>query len=175
LQAQKLQYDFKHGVRTEAKITVPAKILTVANTFDEMTAMQFGGEPASEVSALKLLLENPDVFDPDVVEALIHSINILAAGTSVELNTGEKAVVIRQNEEDILRPMILTFHDNNIVDLSNEMLYGDLEIKDIMKTLDNRYIMTTHLLKQNGIEVDTPDYVSVDGEEVEEYVTGRDF
>lgn len=175
LQAQKLQYDFKHGVRTEAKITVPAKILTVANTFDEMTAMQFGGEPASEVSALKLLLENPDVFDPDVVEALIHSINILAAGTSVELNTGEKAVVIRQNEEDILRPMILTFHDNNIVDLSNEMLYGDLEIKDIMKTLDNRYIMTTHLLKQNGIEVDMPDYVSVDGEEVEEYVPGRDF
>ena len=175
LQAQKLQYDFKHGVRTEAKITVPAKILAVANTFDEMTAMQFGGEPASEVSALKLLLENPDVFDPDVVDALIRSINILAAGTSVELNTGEKAVVIRQNEEDILRPMILTFHDNNIVDLSNEMLYGDLEIKDIMKTLDNRYIMTTHLLKQNGIEVDTPDYVSVDGEEVEEYVPGRDF
>ena len=49
------------------------------------------------------------------------------------------------------------------------------EIVDIMKTLDNRYIMTTHLLKQNGIEVDTPDYVSVDGEEVDEYVPGRDF
>lgn len=175
LQAQKLQYDFKRGMRTDAKITIPAKILTVANTFDEMTAMQFGGEPASEVSALKLLLDNPEVFDPEIVEALIHSINILAAGTSIELNTGEKGVVIRQNEEDILRPMILTFHDNNIVDLSNEVVYGDLEIKDIMKTLDNRYIMNTNLLKQNGIEVDVPDYVSVDGEDVEEYVPGRDF
>ncbi len=176
LQAQKLQYDFKRGMRTtDAKITIPAKVLTVANTFDEMTAMQFGGEPASEVSALKLLLDNPDVFDPEIVDALIHCINILAAGTSIELNTGEKGVVIRQNEEDILRPMILTFHDNNIVDLSNEMLYADLEIKDIMKTLDNRYIMNTGLLKQNGIDVDIPEYVSVDGEDVEEYVPGRDF
>ncbi len=175
LQAQKLQFDFKRGMHADNKIVLPAKVLAVANTFDEMTAMQFGGEPASEVSALKLLLENPDVFDPEVVDALIRSINILAAGTSIELNTGEKGVVIRQNENDILRPMILTFHDNNIVDLSNEVLYGDLEIKDIMKTLDNRYIMNTSLLKQNGIEVEAPDYVSVDDEDIEEYVPGRDF
>lgn len=174
LQAYKLKEAYENGTGIDAKIVQGAKILAVANLFDEMTAMKFGGEPASEVSALKVLIENPEIFDERVVDALIHSINILAAGTSIELNTGEKGVVIRQNE-DILRPVILTFHDNNIVDLSQEMIYGDLEIKDIMKTLDNRYIMNTQFLQQNGIKIETPDYVTVAGEEAEEYVPGRDF
>lgn len=175
MQAQKLHEAFLKGKQIDAKLVQGAKVLAVANAFDEMTAMKFGGEPASEVHALKVLLENPDIFDEQVVDSLIRSIYILASGTSIELNTGEKGVVIRQNEENILRPMILTFHDNNIVDLRNEVLYGDLEIKDIMKTLDNRYIMNTGLLKENGIEVEAPEYVSVAGEETEEYVPGRDF
>lgn len=175
MQAQKLQEAFEKGIRLDAKLVQGAKVLAVANAFDEMTAMKFGGEPTSEVSALKVLLENPDVYDEQVVAAFIRSVYILSSGTSIELNTGEKGVVIRENEDNILRPVILTFHDNNIVDLSNEMLYGDLEIKDIMKTLDNRYIMNTDLLQQKGIEVDTPEYVSVAEEEAEEYVPGRDY
>lgn len=174
MQAYKLKEAYENGTGIDAKIVQGAKILAVANLFDEMTAMKFGGDPASEVSALKVLIENPEIFDERVVDALVHSINILAAGTSIELNTGEKGVVIRQNE-DILRPVILTFHDNIIVDLSQEMIYGDLEIKDIMKTLDNRYIMNTQFLQQNGIKIETPDYVTVAGEEAEEYVPGRDF
>ncbi len=174
MQAYKLKEAYENGSAVEAKVVQGAKVLAAANLFDEMTAMKFGAEPVSEVSALRALIENPEIFDEKVVDALIRSINILAAGTSIELNTGEKGVVIRQNE-DILRPVILTFHDNNIVDLSQELLYGDLEIKDIMKTLDNRYIMNTQFLQQNGIKVETPDYVTVAGEETQEYVPGRDF
>lgn len=174
MQAQKLQEAFLKGKRLDAKLVLGAKVLAVANAFDEMTAMKFGGEPASEVHALKVLLENPDIFDEQVVDALIRSVYILPPGASIELNTGEKGVVIRQNEENILRPIILTFHDNNIVNLGDEILYGDLEIIDIMKTLDNRYIMNPELLKENGIRVDSQEYVSVEGEQTEEYVPKRD-
>ncbi len=174
VQAQKMQSNFEKGIyNSDIKLVPGAKVLLVANVYDEMTAMQFEGEPASEVRALRLLLENPDVFDPGVVDAMIRSINILGAGSCVELNTGEKGLVLVQNNENILRPMILTFDTNMIVDLGNEMAYGDMEIKDIMKTMDNRYVIDTEALKRSGFAFEEPEYVEISEEE--EYVPGRDF
>ena len=174
VQAQKMQSNFEKGIfNPDIKMVPGAKVLLAANAYDEMTAMQLEGEPASEVRALRLLMENPDVFDPDVVDAMIRSINILAPGSCIELNTGEKGLVLTQNDENILRPMVLTFNTNMIVDLSNEMAYGDLEIKDIMKTMDNRYVIDTEALKRSGFAFKEPEYVEVPEEE--EYVPGRDF
>lgn len=174
VQAQKMQSNFEKGIyNADIKLVSGAKVLLVANVYDEMTAMQFEGEPASEVRALRLLLENPDVFDPNVVDAMIRSINILGAGSCVELNTGEKGLVLVQNNENILRPMILTFDTNMIVDLGNEMAYGDMEIKDIMKTMDNRYVIDTEALKRSGFAFEEPEYVEVFEEE--EYIPRQDF
>ena len=138
-----------------------ARVLAVAETYDKMTAMKFDEEPPSEVEALKYLLNNPEVFHSKVVEALIKSINILVPGVSVELNTGEKALVLAANEADVLRPMVLMFKDNTIIDLADMDLYEDLEIKDIMKTLDNRHVMDMDLLKRNGIELEEAEYVEI--------------
>ena len=138
-----------------------ARVLAVAETYDKMTAMKFDEEPASEVEALKYLLNNPEVFHSKVVEALIKSINILVPGVSVELNTGAKGLVLAANEADVLRPMVLMFKDNTIIDLADMDLYEDLEIKDIMKTLDNRHVMDMDLLKRNGIELEEAEYVEI--------------
>lgn len=125
----------------DIKLVTGAKILMVAETFDDMTAIQFHKQPVSEVAALKHFMNHPQYFDPAVVKALTDSVNILTQGVSVELNTGEKGLVLAANERNILRPMILLFNDNTTVDLSDERLYGDLEIVDVMKTMDNRYTM----------------------------------
>ena len=61
--------------------------------------------------------------------------------------------------------MILMFNDNSIIDLSNDTVYGDLEIKDIMKTMDNRYIMNVDLLRRQGIQVEEPVFVEVPQEQ----------
>lgn len=159
-QAQKALESMETGEDISAmKMVNGAKVLTVAETFDTMTAMQFGKEPVSEVATLRHLLKNPKVYDSAVVNALIQSINILSPGVSVELNTGEKALVIAANERNILQPMILMFRDNSMIDLSNEELYGDLEIKDIMKTMDNRYVMNEDMLQKSGVQVETPEFV----------------
>lgn len=138
-----------------------ARILVLAETYDRMTAVQFEKEPTSEVAVLKYFLDNPQIFDSRVVDALIKSINILAPGVSVELNTGEKALVLSANEQNVLQPMILMFRDNSVIDLADTEMYEDLEIKDIMKTLDNRYVMDINLLKQSGVEVEEPEYVEI--------------
>lgn len=160
-QSQKMLYGFRRGEDISAiRLVNGARVLAVAETYDRMTAMKLDEDPASEVEALKFLLDNPEIFHPKVVEALIKSVNILAPGVSVELNTGEKALVLAANEADILRPMLLMFRDNSIVDLADE-LYEDLAVKDIMKTLDNRHVMDVELLKKNGITIEEAEYVEV--------------
>jgi len=131
------------------KMIVGAKILQIANKYDELTAMTLNGETKSEVAAIQELLDNPELYDPQVVNALIQSVNILFPGVSVELSTGEKALVLVENPQNILRPVVLCFQDNSILDLS--LKSNDfIKIVDIMKTLDNRYIMDIETLKEVG-------------------------
>lgn len=141
------------------KVVLGAKVLTVAKTFDSMTAMKLGKDPASEVSVVRHLLEHPEIYDMAVVNALLQSINILVPGISVELSTGEKALVLVENGFNILRPTVLSFTDNSIIDLSNTVAYGDVEIVDIMKTLDNRYIFDSETLAAAGFGKSAPKFV----------------
>ncbi|MCM1086975.1 MAG: HD domain-containing protein [Muribaculaceae bacterium] len=152
------------------KLLMGAKVLAVAEIFDTMTAMQVDKEPASEVAALKFLLDNPKFFDKKVVDAFCKSVNILFPGVSVELNNGEKALVLVENSANILEPLILTFGDNRLIDLSHPAYNGHLEIADVMKTMDNRYVMNMDLLKKQGVEAEEPVYVGDTA--AEEYTPG---
>ena len=140
-QAAKIGTDAENGRQAlEQKISIPARILIVANKYDEMTAMDLQGKSQSEVKAIQVFREHPEIYDQAVVNALVQSVNILFPGVSVELNTGDKALVLAENPQDVLRPTVLTFGDNCIVDLSLTG-YKDLYVVDIMKTLDNRHVM----------------------------------
>ena len=153
-QAHRALSDLERGENSTIKLVDGAKILMVAEVFDTMTAISLDEPPQSEIAALRHMIDNPNFFEPDVVTALTKSINILAPGVSVELNTGDKALVISANDNDILRPMLLSFRDNMIMDLSNTMMYGDVEVVDIMKTMDNRHVMDENALKMAGISVE---------------------
>lgn len=160
------------------KMVMGAKILSVAETYDTMTAVQLDKDPESEVAALKFLLNHLDYFDEKVVNALVNSINILIPGVSVELSTGAKALVLVENRQNILKPMVLTFQDNKVIDLDSREYRGRIEITDIMKTMDNRHVMDTELLKKQGIKAEEPVYVEppleTDAEILgeEEYIPG---
>lgn len=124
-----------------SKLVMASKALIVAEMYDKMTAMNASGEPRSEVEVIKLFKKYKEFFDQDAVEALFKSVNFLSEGCCVELSNGEKALVISANDRDVLRPTVLCFSTNTVVDLGQIMMYGDLEIADIMKTLDNRHVM----------------------------------
>lgn len=175
MQAQNNLDNLQRGRATDmSRMVTGAKILSVAETFDTMTAVQLDRERRSEIAAFKHLLQNPRYFDEKVVSALSDSINILVPGVSVELNTGAKGLVLVENERNILKPLILTFNDNRIIDLGNRIYDGHIEIVDIMKTMDNRHVMNRELLKRHGIDVEEPEYVNddADDEAEEEYIPG---
>ncbi len=148
-QAIKTQMDHEAGkplTYPPKKMVIGAKILLVANIYDEKTAMNLSGESESEVKAIKEFIDNPEIYDEEVVKALVSSVNILFPGVSVELSTGEKALVLTENVFNVLQPTVLCFKDNSILDLSLNA-NSDIYVMDIMKTLDNRYIMDTDSLK----------------------------
>ncbi len=145
-QAENALYSFRQGefdrkqFEKSTQKYIGTRVLIVAEVFDTMTAMKAEKAPESGVKAIKYLRDHSDIFDSRVVDALSDSLNILSAGVSVELNTGDKALVITENERNILRPMILCFKDNTMMDLSNRE-FDDIEIIDIAKTMDNRHFM----------------------------------
>ena len=127
-------------IQLPGKMVMGAKILMVANRYDELTAVDYQGKAESEIKALRELQGHPDLYDEEIVNALVKSVNILIPGASVVLNTGEKALVLAENSMDVLRPIVLTFGDNSTINLA---LYENryIMIEDIMKTMDNRYII----------------------------------
>lgn len=144
VQTHKILNNLKNGREQEKmKILLGTRVMLVAEVFDAMTAMSptGDGEPKSYVEALRYLLKYPEVFNKKAVEALVDSIQILKAGDSVELSNGEKALVISSNVSNILYPMVLVFSKNQMIDLSDRENYGDLEIVDVVKSMDNRYVM----------------------------------
>lgn len=132
------------GKKDPGKLVDGAKILIVANDYDKMTAMNNYEEPKSEIVAIKFLLSHPEMYDQEAVKALEKSINILNEGCCVKLSNGKKGLVISHNPINFLRPVILLFDTNTIVDLYRDMgEYQAVEIEDVVKTLDNRHVMDT--------------------------------
>ncbi|MFW5632520.1 MAG: HD domain-containing protein, partial [Acetivibrio ethanolgignens] len=124
------------------------ELLYVAYAYDELTAMHLNTAPNSEVMAIRYLMDERSGFNKEAVFALIDSINILAPGTCVELTNGEKGVVLQENSGNILRPMVLGFWNNQIYDLYYDDIFEKLQVKDLMKTMDNRFVIDKKAVEQ---------------------------
>lgn len=149
MQAFKHLEAFETGQEKDnAKMVQGAKVLMVANTFDNLTAMDIRHEPLSRIGALKFLMSNPDWYEPDVVKGLINSVNFLTEGTSVELSNGETALVLSTNPRNLLKPMVLIFSSNTIIDLARSSVYEGLEVVDIVRSFDSRHIMDADAIKK---------------------------
>lgn len=123
-------------------------VLYIAHTYDKLTAMTSYKEPTSEIMAIRELMNHERKYSVKAVNALIKSINIMNPGVCVELTNGKKGLVITENKDSIMRPVVLSFEDNYIYDLSINSVYSEVQILDVMKTMDNRIKMDIDMLNQ---------------------------
>ena len=150
VQSEKMLSDERHGQeQTGQKMSLAARILMTAGVFDRDTAVRLDEPPMSEISVIRRMLQKSSVYDEKVVRGIVNSLSMLFPGVSVELNTGEKALVIAETM-DPFRPIILSFSDNSVINMLDSRAYADIEIVDIMKTMDNRYVIDTDTLKRFG-------------------------
>ena len=78
----------------------------------------------------------------------LQSVFIVPKAASVDLSTGDKGIVLIENTRDFMRPVVLRLSDNQIYDLSDKNVYQEMQVTDIMKTMDNRVAMDEETLKQ---------------------------
>ncbi|MCR5128421.1 MAG: HD domain-containing protein [Lachnospiraceae bacterium] len=116
--------------------------LKVAYLFDTMTAMKYGEDPQSDIAAYKFLHHPRNRINQQVVRAFTQAIRLVPVGCTVQFSNGTKGIVLTENEGDILRPFVLSFHDNRIYNLGDGKVFEKMQIKDLLKTMDNRYVMT---------------------------------
>ena len=130
------------------KVLLLAEILKVAKQFDLLTGMMMGHKPQSEIMAMNYLREHTLEYNEAIISLLAKCIHIIPAGASVDLSTKDKAIVLIENPKDYMKPVILRLSDNQIYDLSNPDISKDIQIVDLMKTMDNRIEIDEDTLKQ---------------------------
>ncbi|MCL2398956.1 MAG: hypothetical protein FWC91_04310 [Defluviitaleaceae bacterium] len=121
--------------KKEDEITLPAKIVAVANTFEKLL---FGRDPEfgpmKIYEIIKYILQKAGtLFDPDVVAKFIRHLVIFPNGTVVNLNNGNMGIVVRQNPGKISRPIVRLIDDDfcdNFIELDLKDI-ADLQIEDV--------------------------------------------
>lgn len=104
---------------TSDKIHLFAKIIHIADVYDALTARRSYKEPLNPADALEYLMAYAGtMFDKTVLETFIKYVAPYPVGTSIRLSTGQVAVVIKNNEEFLTRP-IVRLANGTIINLQN--------------------------------------------------------
>jgi putative nucleotidyltransferase with HDIG domain len=123
-------------------------MVAVADVYDAVTTMRTYRERTLRPDgALRYIARNSGgLFDPLVVKVFIRAMGIYPIGTVVELDTGERAVVIRQNERCGMmhRPLVALLRADGPpgeqIDLSQEAIDGSSRGRTIVGSVrDSRY------------------------------------
>ncbi len=110
-------------------IPVFGRVAGIVDAYDAMITTRPYAEPVSSYDALRNLRVLADVeFQAEIVEQFTRAIGVFPTGTLVELNTGQVAIVTKQNRIRRLRPEIMIVMDADkklldqfqVIDLNEE-------------------------------------------------------
>jgi HD-GYP domain-containing protein (c-di-GMP phosphodiesterase class II) len=87
--------------------SLSARIVAVADCFDAVTSKRPYRKPEERRQALSLLQAGAGrAFDPRVVRTFVRMVGIFPVGSLVQLSTDEVAVVVRNHDELLARPVV---------------------------------------------------------------------
>lgn len=108
------------------QIPVFGRIAGIVDAYDAMISARPYSESLSSYDAIRQLRVLADVeFQAEIVDQFTQAIGAFPTGTLVELNTGEIAVVTRQNPVRRLRPEVL------IIATADQQLLDDCRLVDL--------------------------------------------
>lgn len=124
-----------------------ACVLQAAEEYDGLTAMKLGEDPVSDIVAIRKM-QASEMYSEEIMNALLDSLKILTPGVCIELSNGTSGLVIKGNNNDVFKPMVLCFNDNQLYDFQQSNVRDTIQIKDAMKTLDKRVKIDPALIEE---------------------------
>ncbi len=117
------------------EINLYARICSVANAYDALTTERPHRLAMSPYDAIKIINAGIDTqYDPRIVQAFIKKFSLYPSGSFVKLNDGSIALVIRNNESSVIRPVV------RLLKHSDGRLYEKREELDLLSS-KNLYIL----------------------------------
>ena len=130
-----------------SKISMYAKIISVACTFESMTAKRQYKDPQNSNAAIIELLKNTgNQYDENVVKALLFSLSLFPLGTYVYLSDGKIGISTEVNPADPKNPIVELINETDENgrpktvqpggrDLSITRALTDNELADLLKSM----------------------------------------
>ena len=95
---------------TGAKIPKPARIVAIANRYDNLCNpfdLKAARTPAEAVA--HMFKQENGAFEPELLQAFVKALGVYPPGSFVTLNDGTVGLVIESNSKDLLRPLIMLY------------------------------------------------------------------
>lgn len=103
------------------KITTFAKILAVVDIYDALVTERPYKEAFSQRDAVEMLMAMTYDLDMDALKGFLGSVILYPMGCIVELSNGEKAKVVENYPEYILRPKVVGIKSGKVYDLAYDI------------------------------------------------------
>ncbi|MGM0769808.1 MAG: HD-GYP domain-containing protein [Pseudomonadota bacterium] len=104
---------FPEGIRGD-RIPLLAKIAGLAEYFETLIGPRDTSEPMTPAKAVNLLFDMRNIeFQEDLVEQFIQAVGIYPTGSLVQLNDGQRGIVVSHSPSRRLWPRVMVMTDQN--------------------------------------------------------------
>ncbi len=109
------------------------RIISVADVYDALTSMRPYRKPSTPSEAIEYIMgSSGTAFDITIVKAFLNKVSPYPIGSCVKLNNGEIAIIVKQNENNPLRPVIRPIKQpGTVLDLYTQLDVQNNVIEDI--------------------------------------------
>lgn len=110
------------------KICPYARILSVVDVYDALVTERPYKKAFSQRDAIEIIMSMTTDLDISVIESFLNSIILYPVGCTVELSNGEKARVVENDPNYILRPKVVSLKTGKVYDLAKDIACANIII-----------------------------------------------
>lgn len=115
------------GVKAD-KISPYAKILSVVDVYDALVTERPYKKGMSQRDAIELLMSMTEELDIEVMRNFLASVILYPVDSIVQLSNGEKAVVVKNHPDAVLRPTVVGIESGKVYDLARSLACASILI-----------------------------------------------
>ncbi len=103
------------------KISLFARILSIADIYDALVTERPYKKGFSPRTAVEMLMSMTEELDIEAMRSFMSSIILYPVGSNVELSNGEKAKVVENRPECVLRPTVVGLKSGKLYNLADDL------------------------------------------------------
>ena len=110
------------------KINLYAKILSVADIYDALVTERPYKKAFSQRDAIEMIMSMTGELDITIMKSFLGSVILYPVGCTVQLSNGERAKVVENNVDYILRPKVVGIKTGKVYNLAEDLSCANIII-----------------------------------------------